>query len=91
MYNKQMLITLIAGLGLWGCETSSSLLGQGHGNAVRQNLAVQIINPDPQVDPAMADMSAERVELAHKRYREGKVIEPKTLKLRKSGSSGKSN
>ncbi|PCI33585.1 MAG: hypothetical protein COB54_04645 [Alphaproteobacteria bacterium] len=90
MYTKQMLITLIAGLGLWGCETPASV--NGFRDSVHQNLAVQIINPDPPVVQVEGTTSGDRMALALKRYKEGKVIPPVTLKLRRSGGgSGKSN
>lgn len=90
MYTKQLLITLIAGLGLWGCDTPSSV--NGFRDSVHQNLAVQIINPDSPAVQAEGTMSGERMALAQKRYQEGKVLKPETLKLKRGGKgSGKSN
>ena len=89
MCSKQMLIILLAGLGLSGCETPFS--ANGFRDSVHQNLAVQIINPDP---PAVTEgsTSGARMALAQKRYQEGKVLKPETLKLKRAGkSSGKSN
>lgn len=50
----------------------------GLGNAVRQNMAAQVIDPDPQYrgTPVEAGSGA-RAALAMRRYREGRVIEPR--------------
>lgn len=50
----------------------------GHGNAVRQNMAAQIIDPDPKYpDAPLAASSGDRAALAMRRYRTGTVINPR--------------
>jgi len=52
----------------------------GFGNAVRQNMAAQIINPDPHPnDLPPPEFDGERTKDAFERYREGKVKRPVTL------------
>lgn len=89
MYSKKILIIMIAGLGLWGCGTSTSV--NGLGDAVRHNLAVHIINPDPSRDRMESVTSGEKVAKAIKRYQEGRVLKPKTLTLKGTESSDTSN
>lgn len=50
----------------------------GLGNAVRHNLALQIIDPEPEhAGTPIEAGSGSRSALALKRYREGKVLDPK--------------
>lgn len=50
----------------------------GLGNAVRQNVAAQVIDPDPQYRGTPIEAgSGDRAALAMRRYREGRVIEPR--------------
>lgn len=50
----------------------------GLGNAVRHNMALQTIDPDPTYKGTPVEAgSGSRNALALKRYREGKVLDPK--------------
>lgn len=89
MTGAKIWIILFTGLGLSACETISS--ERNFGNSVQQNMAVQIINPDPPVDQSVTPTSGEKIALGLKNYQEGKVIQPKTLKLQGSGKSTKSD
>lgn len=67
------LIILAAALGTAGCATDTGL-----GNAVRQNMAAQVIDPDPQHrGTPMEAGSGDRAALAMWRYRKGRVLDPK--------------
>lgn len=93
MTSKRIKICVFGGaalalLGLGGCVESQVYLSPDYGQAVRQDVAAQIADPDahykgvprPGSDPA-------RVALAQDRYVKGKVIEPATT----STSSAVSN
>lgn len=51
-------------------------LSPNFGDAVRQNLQAQIINPAPPSDLLPSTMSGERAASAMQRYREHRVIPP---------------
>jgi hypothetical protein len=56
------------------------------GNAVRHNMAVHIINPDPRLpDLAGPEMSGRRAAKAAERYHEGVVIEPERIETSRPG------
>ncbi|HYD29645.1 MAG TPA: hypothetical protein VEB64_02140 [Azospirillaceae bacterium] len=64
-----------------GCGTQAyEPLSADFGNAVRHNMAVQVVNPDP---PAASDAaptgSGARAALAYNRYETGKVVKPQTM------------
>lgn len=61
------------------------------GTAIQHNLAVQIINPTPDPNAKAVPTSGHRMAGALKRYQEGKVIKPTTLKLKRSSSKSGSN
>ena len=51
---------------------------EGLGNAVRHNMALQTIDPDPSHKGTPAEAgSGDRNALALKRYRQGRVLDPK--------------
>jgi hypothetical protein len=53
----------------------------GFGNAIRQNAAVQIVDPQPAgAANTTIDMDGRRAHLAIERYRGGAVIEPRELR-----------
>lgn len=71
-----------------GCENASPL-GKDFGNAVRHNMAVQIINPSPDYTgrgpPGLSGMRAAR---ALERYEKGEVIKPKVVPTSEAGGEG---
>ena len=72
-----MAAALGAGLGLGGCATRH--LGADFGQAVRQDIAAQVANPDARYAGVIAPGSnASRVAAAQDRYAKGKVIQPST-------------
>ena len=77
-----------------GCTTSSSAeLGAdavGWGEANRQTMAAQIIDPTPQYDDAVPQTSGDKTAGAIERYRTDKVKKPERIGTGSgSGSSGK--
>ncbi len=74
-------------LPLAGCTPIDATLG----GAVRQNVAVQVVNPEPNL-PDTWDSSGDHAALAMKRFRTGNVIEPHdittTSGIRGSAGSG---
>ncbi|MCJ2178711.1 hypothetical protein [Novosphingobium album (ex Hu et al. 2023)] len=83
---------------LGGCTTSSSMTYgddlKGWGEANRQTMAAQIIDPAPQYDTAVPETSGEHVANAINRYRNDKVTRPERMKtsnmLSGRGGSGAS-
>ncbi len=76
----------IWGLGLLvslaGCDTGArEPLGTGFGNAIRHNMAAQIIAPEPRLatEPPAA-LDGRRSAGAIQRYEKGEVIEPEKLR-----------
>jgi type IV pilus biogenesis protein CpaD/CtpE len=69
---RQMMF-LATALATAGCTTDT-----GFGNAVRQNMAAQIIDPDPSYRGTPVEAgSGDRAALALRRYRQGRVIDPR--------------
>jgi type IV pilus biogenesis protein CpaD/CtpE len=78
-----------------GCEEQiqrerAPSFGPAFGNAVQNNMAVQIINPVPPAATAAPDFNGKRAESAIERYRAGSVIQPATTTLGTIGSGGPS-
>ena len=76
-----------------GCEEQTQrerapTFGPGFGNAVQNNMAVQIVNPVPPVATAAPDFTGKRAETAIERYRAGTVIQPATSTISNIGSGG---
>ena len=62
--------------------------GPAFGNAVPNNMAVQIINPVPPTTTAAPDYTGRRAVSATERYRNGNVIQPATTSLGGVGGGG---
>ena len=77
---KRSLIPILASLcGLAACAPADET-HPTFGNAVRQNMAAHVINPDPHpADMPPPEMDGARSNDAIERYREGKVIRPVPL------------
>ena len=91
--DRQRLIAAGAlALGLAGCAGDEMGLGSasdaGWGEANRQTMAAQIIDPDPQYDTAMAESSGEHAAKAIERYRLDKVKLPDKVQTSNVGLSG---
>jgi len=91
---KPRLGALGALLVLSGCMTNPLLEEPGDakfGEANRQTMMAQVINPDPQYDEPMVT-SGEHAEQAIERYRTDSVKEPETISTTDAvSSSGSSN
>lgn len=61
----------------------------GFGDTVKQNIALQVIDPDPQYKGAVQPgSSGDHAAQAVERYREGKVIKPATTLTTTKSTSG---
>ena len=75
---KTLFVVVLFGSGLCGCaDNNRETISPYFGQALRQDLAAQIADPDAHYrgDPAPGSDGA-RVALAQERYRTGKVIAP---------------
>ena len=82
---KTLVIAALAPVALAGCENPPQkpvvTLNPGFGDAVRHNMAVQMVNPDGSQDFSPPPMDGARAVEAIERYRTGrttKVVEQKT-------------
>ena len=82
---RKMLI-LIASAGLTaGCTP----IDVGLGESLHHDLALQTLDPDPRYEGVILEGgSGDRAAAAGKRYREGKVIPPVTIKTSTTTSGG---
>ncbi len=91
-YRSRLSVALLA-IAAAGCDPTiyreSGTPAPGYGNAVRQNAAVMIIDPQPaSAANTDIDFDGRRAGLAIERYRSGKVIPPITLRTSDVLSSG---
>src|SRR5690348_7864485 len=89
------LLALGLGPAIAGCDEQiqrerAPVFGPAFGNAVQNNMAVQIVNPVPPVATAAPDYNGKRAETAIERYRTGTVIQPATTTITTIGSGGSS-
>lgn len=75
MSNKLIAIASLSLLTLSGCA-QPEYLSSDFGNAVRQNMAVQVVNPTPPVSSKAPEMEGSRAAAAHDRY---EAVPPKEL------------
>ena len=74
---------------LSACNQSSLRVSPDFGNAVNQDLAAQIADPDARYEGTLAPgSSGVRVGLAQKRYDTGQVIQPSSTTASSAGSIG---
>ena len=93
---KSMLPGLTAALflvaGLSACATTDTPPYMGgpdnFGEANRQTMMAQVIDPDPHYDTAIPETSGDHAADAVERYREGKVKQPERMTTTKGTSSG---
>jgi len=70
---------------LAACTPNDTTLG----GAVRHNIALQVVDPDPQAGTDLIEGgSGERAAAAIERYNKGEVTEPVTIKTTSQTSSG---
>lgn len=74
---KYLITVLLVSVGLAGCSTEvPEHLSPDFGNAVRSNIAKQVVNPDPSLGPGDWDSNGERANGAVERYRKDRVTPP---------------
>lgn len=84
---KVLVVAALAPISLAACENPAKpklMLNPAFGDAVRHNMAVQIINPDGHPDLTAPPMDGARGTLAIERYRTGqteKVVEQRTSEV----------
>jgi hypothetical protein len=85
-------VILAAGIGLSACTQSEVRLSPDFGQAVRQDMAAQIADPDAHYigTPAPGTDGA-RVGLAQQRYGKGEVIQPSSTTASSKGSIGQAD
>lgn len=64
---------------------------EGWGEANRQTMAAQIIDPTPHYDTAVPETSGEHAAKATERYRDDKVKQPEKLKTSNTSTGGGSS
>lgn len=94
MTSNRIRIALVLGLaaGVAGCTSAGGLkLGRADnwGEAYRQTLAAQIINPAPEYDTAFAASSGTKAAQAIERYRTDKVKQPARQSISDIGQQGR--
>lgn len=88
----RLAISALLAAALAGCATTdrTRMVRDNWGEANRQTMAAQIIDPAPQYDTAMTT-SGDQVAGAIERYRTDKVKQPEKIKTSKVGAAGGSN
>ncbi len=86
---RPALAIVIAGLSLSACSQSTLRLSPDFGQAVRQDIAAQIADPDAHYKGVPAPGSdGMRVDLAQTRYQKNDVIQPSTTTASSGASIG---
>ncbi len=88
-FRTSLLICACGSMSLLGaCESEhAEALSPGFGNAVRHNIAVQVVNPDPQPVTEPSGLDGRRAVEAYERYRENQVIRPSTSTVTRIGTT----
>ncbi len=76
MNTDYIVLAIIAAVLLVGCTPTDATFG----NAVRQTMAAQVVNPDPQYDNPVPTTEAAKAGAAVDRYRNDKVKQPDTIR-----------
>ena len=89
--NAPTVCSIVAALfALSACE-STPTTGPGEeafGNAVRHNMTVQVVNPEPKPDAAAAPVDGSKIAIAIGRYKSDKVKPPREIRTSDVGSDG---
>lgn len=93
MSSRPKLAAALTALLAGACTTPNQTIGSpdpGFGEAVKYDIAVQTINPDPvySAQGAQPGDSGEKAAAATKRYRTGEVKPVETMDTTSSGSGG---
>lgn len=76
MNTEYSLLAIAAAVWMSGCTPTDATFG----NAVRQTMAAQVVNPDPQYDNPIPTTEAVKTGAAVDRYRTDKVKQPDTIR-----------
>jgi type IV pilus biogenesis protein CpaD/CtpE len=83
-------LILLTSLGLFACADPHQPLSPDFGNAVKANIAAQVVNPQPAMTgPNMSD--GQRIGNAMDRYRTNKVYKPQMPIMSGQGQDQQSN
>jgi len=74
--DRRMIAALTLGALAAGCTPTDATFG----NAVRQTMAAQVVNPDPQYENPIPTTEAAKAGAAVDRYRTDKVKKPDTIR-----------
>ncbi len=89
---RRVAITLVLAAALAGCATDGAgfdrAIADNFGEANRQTMAAQVIDPNPQYDTAVPETSAEHAAQAAERYRTDRVKQPDKIQTSNSSSPG---
>lgn len=91
MRTKAALLLATGAIALWGCtEGGVASASDNWGEANRQTMMAQVIDPDPQYDTALPASSGKHTADAIDRYNKGTVKQPDKVRTSSigSGSSG---
>ncbi|MFM5885215.1 MAG: hypothetical protein ACKOQ3_07825 [Novosphingobium sp.] len=79
-----------AAMALAGCATDGAgmKMADNWGEANRQTMAAQIIDPDPQYDTALPATSGDKVAKSVDRYNKDQVKRPEKVRTTNVGSGG---
>lgn len=77
MIVRNATLALIAVVGLSACAEPNEPLNTGFGDAYHHNIAVQVINPEPEnAGSGAPTLDGNRAAIAIERYKSGKTLEP---------------
>ena len=76
MNTDHIILGIAVAVLLAGCTPTDATFG----NSVRQTMAAQVVNPDPQYDSAIPSTEAAKAGAAVDRYRNDKVKKPDTIR-----------
>lgn len=75
-FDRRMVVVATLALTAAGCTPTDATFG----NAVRQTMAAQVVDPDPQYDDAIPTTEAAKTAAAVKRYRSDTVKQPDSIR-----------
>lgn len=76
MNTEQLALALVLGMLAVGCTPTDATFG----NAVRQTMAAQVVNPEPEYESHLPITDGAKGAAAVERYRTDKVKEPDTIR-----------
>lgn len=84
IFDRRLALAPLFALAVAGCTPTDITLG----NSVRQTMAAQVVDPDPQYEDAIPTTDAAKTSAAVKRYRSDTVKQPDTIRTTESESGG---